>query len=92
MDQRNHAVPVPNRDEMRRRLRRIEGQLKGVLQMIDEGKDCKVVVEQLAAVKNSFDSAAMSAVVALAQCTSSIDGAAPVLTNDEFSKLAKTLA
>ena len=37
------------------RLRRAQGQLGGVLRMIDEGRDCQEVVTQLAAVSRALD-------------------------------------
>ncbi|MGM0219923.1 metal-sensitive transcriptional regulator [Enterococcus sp. AZ126] len=37
------------------RLKRSEGQLRGILKMMDEGKDCQEVVTQLMAVRSSID-------------------------------------
>ncbi|WP_407083159.1 metal-sensitive transcriptional regulator [Paenibacillus aurantius] len=42
---------------MRRRLRRLEGQVRGVLRLMEEGKSCKDVVSQLSAVRNASDKA-----------------------------------
>ena len=36
-------------DDVQKRLRRAEGQLRGVQRLLDEGADCKDVVTQLAA-------------------------------------------
>ncbi|MFB9325140.1 MULTISPECIES: metal-sensitive transcriptional regulator [Paenibacillus] len=44
-------------DEMKTRLRRIEGQIRGVLRLMDEGQSCKDVVSQLSAVRNASDKA-----------------------------------
>lgn len=44
-------------DELKTRLRRIEGQVRGVLRLMDEGKSCKDVVSQLSAVRNASDKA-----------------------------------
>ncbi len=38
------------------RLKRIEGQAKGVQRMIDEGRDCAEVVQQVAAIKSAVTS------------------------------------
>ena len=43
--------------EIKNRLRRIEGQVKGVLSMMEQGKDCKSVVAQLSAARNAIDRA-----------------------------------
>ncbi|MGG5341358.1 metal-sensitive transcriptional regulator [Enterococcus sp. AZ192] len=37
------------------RLKRSEGQIRGVLRMMEEGKDCREVVTQLMAVRSSID-------------------------------------
>ncbi|MBO7743779.1 metal-sensitive transcriptional regulator [Paenibacillus sp. MWE-103] len=44
-------------DELKTRLRRIEGQVRGVLRLMEEGKSCKEVVAQLSAVRNASDKA-----------------------------------
>ncbi|TKI58061.1 metal-sensitive transcriptional regulator [Brevibacillus antibioticus] len=44
-------------DDVKRRLKRIEGQVRGVLKMMDEQKNCKDVVAQLSAVRNASDKA-----------------------------------
>ncbi|MET3575471.1 metal-sensitive transcriptional regulator [Bhargavaea ullalensis] len=41
--------------KVKNRLRRIEGQVKGVLQMMEEGRDCREVVMQLRAIKSALD-------------------------------------
>ncbi|WP_028775784.1 metal-sensitive transcriptional regulator [Shimazuella kribbensis] len=42
-------------DDVKKRLRRIEGQARGVLRMMDEEKDCKEVVSQLSAIRSAVD-------------------------------------
>ncbi|MBL1229058.1 metal-sensitive transcriptional regulator [Enterococcus sp. BWB1-3] len=37
------------------RLKRSEGQVRGILKMMEEGKDCREVVTQLMAVRSSID-------------------------------------
>ena len=37
------------------RLKRIEGQIKGVLNMIEQNKDCKDVITQLSASRTAID-------------------------------------
>lgn len=37
--------------ELLRRLRRIEGQTRGVARMVEEGRDCQEVLQQLSAVR-----------------------------------------
>lgn len=44
-------------DDIVKRLRRIEGQVRGVLRMMDEGKDCRDVVMQMTAIRSALDRA-----------------------------------
>lgn len=37
------------------RLKRIEGQIKGVLGMMEQGKDCREIVTQLSAARSAID-------------------------------------
>lgn len=37
------------------RMKRIEGQLRGILRMMEDGKDCKEVITQLSAVRSGVD-------------------------------------
>lgn len=51
------------------RLRRAQGQLGGVLRMIEEGRDCQDIVTQLAAVSRALDRAGFAVIAAgLKQC------------------------
>lgn len=43
--------------EMRTRLRRLEGQVRGIQNMLDQNRDCREVVQQLASVKAAVHSA-----------------------------------
>ena len=51
------------------RLRRAQGQLAGVLRMIEDGRDCQDVVTQLAAVSRALDRAGFAIIAqGLKQC------------------------
>lgn len=39
------------------RLRRVEGQISGIIRMIEDGRECKDVVTQLAAASRALDKA-----------------------------------
>jgi DNA-binding FrmR family transcriptional regulator len=41
------------RERLRRRLSRIEGQVRGVQRMLDEGRDCREMVQQLSAIRSA---------------------------------------
>jgi DNA-binding FrmR family transcriptional regulator len=51
------------------RIKRAQGQLAGVLRMLEEGRDCEDVVTQLAAVSRALDRAGFAIVASgLQQC------------------------
>ncbi|RXT14665.1 metal-sensitive transcriptional regulator [Ammoniphilus sp. CFH 90114] len=51
-------------DEIKNRLKRMEGQVRGILRMMEEDKHCKDVVSQLSAVRNAADKAIATIVAA----------------------------
>ena len=76
------------------RLRRAQGQLAGVISMIEQGRDCKDVVTQLAAVSRALDRAGFKIVATgLRECTTGkgTKGKKP-LTEAELEKLFLALA
>ena len=57
------------------RLRRAQGQLGGVIRLIEEGRDCRDVVTQLAAVNRALDRAGFAIVSSgLRECLSNPEG------------------
>jgi DNA-binding FrmR family transcriptional regulator len=44
------------RDDVLLRLRRIEGQVRGIQRMVEENRDCRDIVTQVAAVKSALAS------------------------------------
>ncbi|MFE2580686.1 metal-sensitive transcriptional regulator [Streptomyces sp. NPDC059378] len=60
------------------RLRRAQGQISGVIKMIEEGRDCEDVVTQLAAASRALDRAGFAIIATgLQQClTGAGDGGA----------------
>lgn len=76
------------------RLRRAQGQLAGVISMIEQGRDCKDVVTQLAAVSRALDRAGFKIVATgLRECMSGggATGDEP-MTEAELEKLFLALA
>lgn len=85
-------LPRENMDGIVKRLRRAQGQIGGVLKMIDEGRDCEALVTQVAAVSRALDRAG-SAIIAtgLKQCL--IDsGGLDSVDSDRMQKLLLSLA
>ncbi|MFX0577881.1 metal-sensitive transcriptional regulator [Nocardia nepalensis] len=80
--------------EVLNRLRRAHGQLAGVIAMIEQGRDCKDVVTQLAAVSRALDRAGFKIVATgLRECLTgdTAEGSNP-MTVDELEKLFLALA
>ncbi|MDX6154270.1 metal-sensitive transcriptional regulator [Marinococcus sp. PL1-022] len=44
-------------DQMKNRVKRVEGQVRGVLRMMEEEKDCKELVSQMNAARTALDRA-----------------------------------
>ena len=81
-------------NEVLNRLRRAQGQLGGVIAMIEQGRDCKDVVTQLAAVSRALDRAGFKIVASgLRECLTETaqDGKEP-MTEAELEKLFLALA
>jgi DNA-binding FrmR family transcriptional regulator len=58
-----------------KRLRRAQGQIGGVIKMIEEGRDCADVVTQLAAASRALDRAGFKIIATgLQQCALNSDG------------------
>lgn len=76
------------------RLRRAQGQLGGVIAMIEQGRDCKDVVTQLAAVSRALDRAGFKIIASgMRNCiTGNEAGASTPLTEAELEKLFLSLA
>lgn len=73
------------------RLRRAQGQLAGVIQMLEAGRDCQDVVTQLAAVSRALDKAGFKILASgMRQCLSA-DGNAP-LSEQQLERMFLTLA
>jgi DNA-binding FrmR family transcriptional regulator len=71
------------------RLRRAQGQLAGVIAMVEDERDCRDVVTQLAAVSRALDRAGFKIVANnMRRC---LAGESP-LSTDELERLFLTLA
>jgi DNA-binding FrmR family transcriptional regulator len=83
-----------NPEEMQavvKRLKRAQGQIGGVLKMIDEGRECQDIVTQLAAVSKALDRAGFAVIaVGLRQCLT--DPGAQKTDVDAMEKMFLSLA
>lgn len=88
------AADQNTENEVLNRLRRAQGQLTGVIAMIEQGRDCKDVVTQLAAVSKALDRAGFKIVATgMRECLTgeAQDGQQP-MTEAELEKLFMALA
>lgn len=81
-------------DEMKpviNRIKRAQGQLAGVVRMLEEGRDCEDIVTQLAAVSKALDRAGFAIVASgLQQCMA--NGGPESLDAKKMEKLFLSLA
>lgn len=86
------AIPTENLDHVTKRLRRAQGQIGGVLRMIEAGRDCEDIVTQLAAVSRALDRAGVAIIsTGLRQCLIE-SGGAESIDSAKMEKLFLSLA
>ena len=72
------------------RLKRVEGQLRGIQAMIDEGRDCERVTQQLSAARRALDKVFFQVLACAIQATP--PGAKPQAAAERLSQAAELLA
>jgi DNA-binding FrmR family transcriptional regulator len=76
-----------------KRLRRAEGQIRGVIGMLEQGRDCADVVMQLAAVSRALDRAGFKVIASgLQQCVSADAGEDRSVNLERMEKMFLSLA
>jgi DNA-binding FrmR family transcriptional regulator len=77
-----------------KRLRRAEGQLRGIIGMLEDGRDCADVITQLAAVSRALDRAGFKLIASgLQQCiTAQAAGEDSSIDRDQLERLFLSLA
>jgi len=88
-----HTVGGPEAlKTVRDRLRRAQGQIGGVLAMLDDGRSCQEIVTQLAAASKAVDRAAFALLAAgLRECLME-EGADSEQVAEQLQKLFLTMA
>ena len=75
------------------RLRRVQGQVGGIIRMIEEGRDCADVVTQLAAASRALDRAGFKIIATgMRQCMVQDDAGTRRISEDELERLFLSLA
>ncbi len=84
-------MPVDKRDEALKRLARASGQVAGISRMIDDGRHCTDVLQQIAAVQKALD--AVGGIVMrnyLERCvTTAIEGGDPTIYDELMTVLTR---
>jgi DNA-binding FrmR family transcriptional regulator len=79
--------------EVLARLKRVQGQVGGIIRMIEEGRDCSEVVTQLAAASKALDRAGFKIIATgMRQCMVSENGGTRRLDEAELERLFLSLA
>jgi DNA-binding FrmR family transcriptional regulator len=75
------------------RLKRVQGQIGGIIRMIEEGRDCSDVVMQLAAASRALDKAGFKIIsTGLRQCMTQGEGDVKRVNEAELERLFLSLA
>ena len=89
------AMDIPQGElaDVIQRLKRVEGQIGGIVRMIEDGRDCSAVVTQLAAASKALSKAGFAVVsTGMRHCSASEDGQAREIDLRELERLFLSLA
>jgi DNA-binding FrmR family transcriptional regulator len=86
-------IPQSELTDVIKRLRRIEGQIGGIVKMIEDGRDCSAVVTQLAAASKALSKAGFAVIsTGMRYCSTTEDGGSREVDLRELERLFLTLA
>lgn len=86
-------VDVDQMKDVLARLRRVQGQIGGVIKMIEEGRDCSEVVTQLSAAARALDRAGFKIIATgMRQCMVETDEGQRQISQRELERLFLSLA
>jgi len=82
------------RRDVTNRLRRVQGQLNGILTMIEEGRECADIVTQISAATKALERAGLHVVIdGMQQCAAASErGEAPPMDTAKLERLFLSLA
>lgn len=84
-------LPADQSAAIGNRLKRAQGQLAGIIRMLEDGRDCEDIVTQLAAVNKALDKAGFALVAAgLKECV--VQGEGDDIDTAKLEKLFLALA
>ena len=81
-----------HKQELVLRLRRVEGQLRGIQAMVEEGADCERVTQQLSAARRALDKAFFQVLACALQAAPQETGGRKAGGGDRIAQAAELLA
>ena len=81
-------------DDLIMRLKRVEGQIRGIQNMLEEGRDCKQIIQQITAAKKAMDRIGLSLVYTVMESCfhrQASGEAVPGYSSDELKKVFLSL-
>ena len=86
-------IPQGELTDVVKRLKRIQGQVGGIVRMIEDGRDCAAVVTQLAAASKALNRAGFAVVsTGMRHCSTTADGETREVDLRELERLFLSLA
>lgn len=86
-------IPQGELTDVVKRLKRIQGQVGGIIRMIEDGRDCAAVVTQLAAASKALNRAGFAVVsTGMRHCSTATDGETHEVDLRELERLFLSLA
>jgi DNA-binding FrmR family transcriptional regulator len=86
-------IPQGELADVVKRLKRIEGQIGGIVRMIEDGRDCSAVVTQIAAASKALSRAGFAVVsTGMRHCSTAEDGERREVDIRELERLFLSLA
>jgi DNA-binding FrmR family transcriptional regulator len=76
------------------RLKRVQGQVAGIISMIEDGRDCAEIVTQMSAASKALDRAALRVISdGISQCAVARErGEEPPISSEQLERLFLSLA
>ena len=86
-------IPAEELSDVVKRLRRIQGQVGGIIRMIEEGRECSDVVTQLSAASRALSRAGFAVIsTGMRHCSVTEDGESREINLRELERLFLSLA
>ncbi len=86
-------IPPSELGDVVKRLRRVEGQIGGIVRMIEDGRECKDVVTQLSAASKALSKASFAVIsTGLRHCQATEEGETLQDTMRDLERLFLSLA